>query len=64
MMGPHLAFGVLCIIVAIVLVWIARPKPDGTHPVWLRIGLVQLVYPIIPMLFIVAGVGLIYTGLS
>ena len=62
--GMHLALGALCIIMAIVLVWIAVPNRDGTHPVWLRIDVLRSLYPIIPMLFIVAAVGLVYTALS
>jgi hypothetical protein len=62
--GMHLALGALCIIMAIVLVWIAVPNRDGTHPVWLRVYFLRSVYPIVPMLFIVAAVGLVYTALS
>jgi hypothetical protein len=55
-MASGLAFGVIALAIGVAMVWFGMPNDQGENPRFLRIGLVQMLYPVTALLFLVIGV--------
>jgi hypothetical protein len=59
-----LAIAGVALVIGVAMIWLARPNAQGEHPRFLRRGLVQMVYPVVAMLFLVIGIAQLILAIS
>ena len=59
--GVEIVVGILCLLTALTLMLLARPR-RGVSPRWLGNGGLAVVYPAIILVFIAFGCGLLVTA--
>ena len=59
--GVEILVGILCLLTALTLMLLARPR-GGVSPRWLGNGGLAVVYPAIILVFIAFGCGLLVTA--
>jgi len=63
-MGSELLIGVVCLLVGIALLWIAKPQRSGVPAKFLVSSpSLTIVYPVLPLLFLVIGVSMLIQAL-
>ena len=62
--ASQVALGTAALIIAAGMVWFGRPNAQGANPAFLRVGVVQMLYPAIILVFIAFGCAALISGLS
>jgi hypothetical protein len=56
--------GMVILLMGIALVWFSKPNADGRKPAFLRNGVAEVLWPILCMVVLIAGVATIAHGLG
>lgn len=63
-MASDLAIGIGALVVGLAMIWFGMPNKAGENPRLLRLGFMQMIYPAIVLMFLVAGPAELLKALS
>jgi hypothetical protein len=55
-LASELVLGLVALAIGFAMIWFAMPNKQGENPHFLRLGLVQMLYPVTAMLFLVVDI--------
>ncbi len=59
-----LGIAAVALVIGVAMIGSARPNAQGEHPRFLRRGLVQMIYPVVAMLFLVIAIAQLIIAVS
>jgi hypothetical protein len=63
-MAGSVVFGIVALVIGFAMIWFAMPNKQGENPRFLRFGLVQMLYPVSALTFLVVGAAALISALG